>query len=468
MILLQRQNPATVPLEVWAETIDSTTELTAKLTAFVVPITIQLPLAFPDLEETPTVDWLRPPSPVNYVPFGDNNILTGNLFYETPVGDGESTSFDVTHGLATEAVFVFVDDAAGDQLVAGTDYRAKINSANDVTITALAGAPATGTWTVYVVGAQTVAAWASGLTVTIGQVTGLSAILASMAATIAGLEALMPTAPPQLANGTTGLTITIPSVTGFVPMQTLASNGQPKARAFLPAQNTLASAIVAGTFPLGAPASAGTVVQNLTGESQLVPAGYGIDETWVPPGGYVASDGRLSYVVNRAGTTNSFFAAAMERTLFSFEVNSGMMPAGSSLVLNFSLALQLLVANTRAQYLLVIESGAMPEDTTPATVALNLQNVVWATATPILSQGLILDSIPITHNFGASIAVNAAGTALTAQRNLYNIWTAGAPAPATANFALRARLIQFDTEDAVTRPKGVVSYTVGGTAVITA
>ena len=106
--------------------------------------------------------------------------------------------------------------------------------------------------------------------------------------------------------------------------------------------------------------------------------------------------------------------------------------------------------------------------TAPSPVGLNLQNVVWATATPILSQGLILDAVSITHNFGAQIAVNAAGTVLTAQRNLYGVWTGGAPAPATANFALRARLIQFDTEDAVARPKGVVSYAVpDGKAIIT-
>jgi len=265
------------------------------------------------------------------------------------------------------------------------------------------------------------------------------------------------------------VTITIPNVTGYVPMQTLASNGQPKARALLPAQNTLASAIVAGAFPLGAVAAAGTVVQNQTGQNQLVPAGFGIDETWVPDQGYVASDGRLFYVVNRAAGTNSFFAAAMERTLFSFQVTSAMMPAGSSLALTFSLALQLLVANTRGQYLLVIESGAMPQDSSPSPVSLNLQNVVWNTATPILSQPVFLDSVLIDGQiFGAQIAVNAAGTVLTAQRNLYGVWTGGAPAPATANFALRARLIQFDTEDAVNRPKGVVSFAVpSGSAIIT-
>ncbi|HEX4083283.1 MAG TPA: hypothetical protein VHY22_00120 [Chthoniobacteraceae bacterium] len=468
-VLLQEQSPATLPLEVWIETLDSTTGIAASFVAFTTELTIALPLTYPDLEDTPVIDWLRPASPTNYVPFGNNNVLTGQQFYSTAVGNGESSALDVTHGLDTEAVYVWVDDIAGNQLVPGVDFTVKINSANDVTVTALTGAPSDGEWTVYVVSAQTVAAWASGLTVTIDQVTGLSAILAAMAATVAALQALIPTAPPQIvAPGGGTLTIALPAVTGYVPMQTLASNGQPRPRALLPAQNTAVGDIAAGTFPLGAAGAAGTVVQNQTGAGQLVPAGFGIDETWAPNNGYVASDGRLWYVVNQAGSTNSFFAAAFERTLFSFEINSAMMPAGSTLVLTFSLLLQMLVSNTRAQYVMVIEYGTLPEDTSPATVALNLQNVVWATATPILAQGIIMDEVPITHSFGVSISVNAAGTAWTAQRNLYGVWTAGAPAPASSNFALRARLIQFDTEDAVVRPKGVVSYAVSaGSAVIT-
>jgi len=179
-VLLQQQNPATLPLEVWIETLDSTTGVAATFTAFVTEVVISLPLTYPDLEDTPTVDWLRPPSPVNYVPFGNNNVLTGQQFYSTTVGDGESTSFDVTHGLDSEIVYAVIYDIAGNELTLGTDYRLKLNSANDVIITALAGAPTSGGWSVLIVGALTVAQWAAGLTVTIDQVTGLAAILAGI------------------------------------------------------------------------------------------------------------------------------------------------------------------------------------------------------------------------------------------------------------------------------------------------
>jgi len=66
-----------------------------------------------------------------------------------------------------------------------------------------------------------------------------------------------------------------------------------------------------------------------------------------------------------------------------------------------------------------------------------------------------------------SIARDATGTVLTAQRNLYGIWTGGAQTPASANFAVRARLIEFDTEDAVADAKGTVYVALsGGTAMV--
>jgi hypothetical protein len=56
---------------------------------------------------------------------------------------------------------------------------------------------------------------------------------------------------------------------------------------------------------------------------------------------------------------------------------------------------------------------------------------------------------------------------ITAQRQLYGVWTAGAQTPASPEFAVRARLIQFDTDDTVANAKGTVYYQVSnGTCVI--
>jgi len=354
---------------------------------------------------------------------------------------------------------------AGRQLVAGTDYTVVINNANQVTVAALGGAPAANAWAATVVSAQTVAAFATGLRVTIGQVIGLQDALNGIGTQLSAITALLPTAPPSVAAGAAGTTvsITIPNASGMLPGHVPSANAGisptgklPRPGALLPAINTAAGSVANGTFPLGAP-SAGLVYKNATGGPVLIDGGLGLDARMLANGGYAGSDGRIWYRVTQAGTSNSFFPTDFERTLFVVDVNDAMLTAGSTLTLTFSVLLQLLQANTRAQYLAVIEVGDLPQDTTPAPTATNLQNVVW-NATPVLSQRVILSGVGVTHNFGMSVARDATGTVLTAQRLLYGAWTGGAQTPASANFAVRARLIQFDTEDAVTNAKGTVYY----------
>jgi hypothetical protein len=465
--LLAIKNPVQVPLELWVTAVDPSTGVSDTFAALVTTVTIRMPAFFADLEETPTINWLRPFSPVSYVPFGVNNVITGQQFYVTPLGDGEATSFSIAHGLDTDNVVVWARQnvTPGYQLVQGEDYSVQITNANTVTVTALAITPAAGAWAVTVISAQTVAAFASGLTVSIGQVTGLAAALSALTASVDSILVLLPTAPPSAtAAGGSAISIAIPSGTGYVPANVTASNGLPKPRALLPAQFTAADAVGAASFPLGAAAAAGTVLQNQTDVAQLVPAALGVDEAYVPVGGYVASDGRMWYVVNQFGTGNSFFPAAFERQLFSYEVNSAMMTAGSLMQLQFSIALQTLQANTRCQYILVVELGSIPQDSSPSPVGLNLQNVVWNTDAPVLSQQIIVTDLVVTHGFGISVALDSTGTVFTSQAQLYGRWVAARAVPSSANFAVRARLICFDVEDGVTRPRGVVSWALSAPA----
>ncbi len=91
-----------------------------------------------------------------------------------------------------------------------------------------------------------------------------------------------------------------------------------------------------------------------------------------------------------------------------------------------------------------------------APTATNLQDIVW-NATPMLSQRLILSGVNVVHHFGVAI-VRAADGSITGNQLLYAAWLAAAAAPGSANFALRARLIQFDTENSIVNAKGTVSY----------
>jgi hypothetical protein len=468
--LLRAQSSVTLMLEVWVTVTDSAEDAEAQqIVAIRQQITINAPGAFPELATIPAVDWLRPLSPKDYVPFSTSAVITGQQYFPAVVGDGTATIFPINHGLATEAVFVFarINASGGRQLVDGVDFSVVINSANEVTVTALAGAPALNNWAVIVMSAQTVGAFANGLTVTIGQVTGLEAVIDSLTASLATITALLPTAPPTIASGsTTLLTLPIGSRSevwpgrfklGFDPLAAAASGAAlPQASALLPALHV--SSTVNAVLPLVDPTTVGGIVYlNNTGSPIALPGGsFGHKGESVPVGGFYGSDGRLWYALNNVTGTKSYFPASLEREIFILSINDSQLRAGRLLTVQFDLALGLLANNSRAQVLLVLEAGTVPTQTTPATTAENLLNVTWG-ATPLLTQRLILSRTQETHHFGVSVSRSAVGT-LSANKLLYLDWLAADAIPADPNFALRARLVQFDTENAITNPSGFVFY----------
>jgi hypothetical protein len=196
---LRRESPVTLPLEVRITGTDST-GASGELVALSVPVAIRRPIIYPELEEMPTIEWLRPTSPRAYVPYAANQILTGNKYYAQVVGDGESTAWVVATGLAGELVDVFVREnfSGGRLLRNGVDYAATIDSSNQVSISALAGAPASGAWVVVVAAAGTVAQWAADLLVTVPQVVAgggylsLPDFMDDIGARVERLEALLP------------------------------------------------------------------------------------------------------------------------------------------------------------------------------------------------------------------------------------------------------------------------------------
>ncbi|MEI6493831.1 MAG: hypothetical protein WCO94_14885, partial [Verrucomicrobiota bacterium] len=234
-----------------------------------------------------------------------------------------------------------------------------------------------------------------------------------------------------------------------------------RAPMMLPAiHKAAATSYTAGDLPAVA---AGSVWQNNSGAT--IDFGRGLYGGKVPASGFFGSDGRVLYAADHAGATTSYFPTGFERELWRIFVNDKMLRVNRTLDVQFGLALQLLNATSNAQWLLVIEKGTAPAETTPSTPAANLQNIVWS-ATPCLSQRIILTGNRQTHSFGARIKrslVSLADT-ITMDALLYGVWEgANSVAPSGANFALRARLIQFDTENALAADaRGWVAYEVIG------
>ena len=99
-----------------------------------------------------------------------------------------------------------------------------------------------------------------------------------------------------------------------------------------------------------------------------------------------------------------------------------------------------------------MHSGTVHRDTTPGTPGRKLDSVTWTA--PVIASRLELTPVPKPTRFALRIARDANGD-LTLEKTVYRTTTAGT-APASANFAVRARLGRFEVDDQATDPKGLV------------
>ena len=433
-------------------------------------IKIIRPLIYPDMQAVPGVDWLFQ-NPQDYVPFTPDQIVTGPQTYSAVIGG--ATTIVVTHGLATSNIANIVvreNTGAWTLKTEGTDYEATITDDNVVTLV-FPTAPGAASLIVYVTAAAATRDWEPH-THTIGQIEGLQTILDGYGSAILTLEAILPsTGIAATATQASGITITLPATKevlffkgdskALFGTDGLDATKLPRAPYMLPAvHKSSATSYTTGALP--AVAADSVWANNSAG---VLDFGRGVFGGKVPVSGFFASDGRVLYAADHSGSTKSYFPTGFDRELFRLFINDKMLRVNRTLDVQFGLALQIAQATSNAQWLLVIESGTAPQDTTPATTATNLQNIVWDAA-PLLSQRLILTGNRQTHNFGARIKRSVVATVDTISLDtlLYGVWEGNnAAAPAGANFALRARLIQFDTEDALaTDARGWVSYEIIG------
>jgi hypothetical protein len=151
----------------------------------------------------------------------------------------------------------------------------------------------------------------------------------------------------------------------------------------------------------------------------------------------------------------SFYPVQFERTLFTLSVNEKQLRVGKSLDVNFALELVLVAASTSAQWSVVIELGEAEQATSPANVGANLSQLKWR-GIPALEQRLIVTPISTVHRFGLRVDryLSASVEKLRVSRFLYGGTEGGITPPSSANFAVRARLVRFDTEDGETDPRG--------------
>lgn len=473
---LRGQTSVQLPFEVEAEVVDDEGDLNDPaipgriVTLFSAPVTITREQIWEELASVPQIDWLRPPQPKDYIPWTPDQIITGQQHYLGVIGDGASRSFNLDHMLGTSALHVTVrENSGGGRRLRDDEFAVTFDSDNAVVIDFPENqpVPASNSHAVTITAAGPKSAFQDHHH-SIGQIDGLEDELNALGLRVTAIENLLPSVNPSARSGTdTGksLEIEIPDRAEMFPGKfaadfdaaSAADDGKnlPKPAGLLPAiHDALLEPIVVPLVP--AYSMEGRVCENGTGADVLVPGGLGRRGAYLEPGGFAGSDGRVWYRLARDGSTNSFYPVDFERELFMLHINDQMLRAGTAFSLDFKLALKLFNATTRAQYLLRIDVGSAPGQTVPAPTGENLENVTWVEQ-PVLSQRIILSGLKITHRFGCAIRRDING-ALHADQMAYGHWTAAAVVPPSASFALRARLVEFDTENSVRGAKGTVFF----------
>ncbi len=463
-----------VPFEVEAEIVDDGEDIADPavtgriMTLFQQPVKVVREQIWEELGLIQNMDWLRPPQPRDYIPFTPDQIIFGVQHYVAVFGDGELRSFSFAHNLGTEAIHLTVrENFPGGKVLA--DFDASIASANELILTFPENEPppALNSLAVVISSAGPRSAFLAH-THTMEQIVGLLDALANVTARLEAIEDLLPT--PNLLtrrDNEVAQAIVIPDVIDVFPSGRLPADFDPKSLGdgktdklprppgLLPAIHD--ATVVPITVPLPRPEpNVGNVFQNTTDVPLLVPGGLGRRGGFLAPQGFVGSDGRAWYRLTQAAQTNSFYPLDFERELFLLHINEAMWQPDGRFAVEFDLELQLFVANTRAQFLLVIEAGSAPGRQTPAPVSENLADVVWRPL-PLLSQRIIVSGLKLKHHFGAMIK-RSLDNVMSAERRLYTAWSAcpAESAPLSPGFVLRARLVQFDTENSVRGAKGYV------------
>jgi len=439
------------------------------ITLFSESITITRELQWHEMAAAAGIDWLRPPQPRDYIPFTRDQIITGSQHYVGVIGDGTAHEFTIDHNLGTDALHLTLrENDSNGKRIADSEYLVAFADTNSLTITFPDSSepPAVDSLAVTITSAGPISAFQAH-THTVAQIIGLQAIIDSLSNRVTSLEAIVPNlgAVNSTASDSGSFTIPISTIKEVLFLSTSATSVfadsgvdstklASRAPYLLPAVHT-ANVTPLSALPLPIPAVA-QVWQNNTGGNLLIPGGGMIRGGSAAAGEYFASDGRILYRANQAANTISYFPAAFDRLLWNLYINEQMLGVGKTLKVEFGVSTQVVKATSQAQWMLVIEKGEAPSEGN--TTETNLLNVVWDTANPILKQRLILTPTATLCYAGCNVYRSKLG-AITCDRLLYGgLENANTAAPASANFALRARLIEFDTENSAPNARGWVAY----------
>jgi len=443
-------------------------------------VIVRRELISPEIATAISIDFLRKYDPTSYIPFTSDQTTVGNK--GAAVDFGEFVITNIVHNLNTPQVMVMVVTRSGtiEPLILGTDYDIEFDSDDDLTVTlkgAFDPAPGVDTLGLFLYAIDDTSAF-DPHTHTQAQIVGLVARLAAIEAAIDALELLAPSGVLTTQDPTVTVVgfWALPTLIEVYPLREADANLIPESNdiddidiSLLP-ENRLSAGLLpavhdAATEALPDPppdpdvSQQGKVFENLGATDILIFGGVGHRGATIAPGEFAASDGRLFYKVNNFGAETSYYPITFDRTLFEIVTNDEQLRLKKEFFLDIAFKLRMINSDTSASMVFVIEQGTFPEESVPAVTGPNLEDVVYDTALPILTQKIIVMPVAGIHRFGVRVKRELIATVdtITCDQLKYGAASAGDNTPADANFAIRGRLVRFDTENSELNAKGMIA-----------
>lgn len=390
---------------------------------------------------------------------------------------------------AGSGVHVTVYDADdSDRRVPDNEYEVNLDSENALTISGFASTPDTDQYVVFITLVGTPATYAAH-THTQAEISGLETRLTAIEAAIATLQTQAASAAPLSLTDPNAAEMQwpLPTIGTVIPLRssrrfpfTFPASGElseietgnlrARSGSFVPAVHDTAAEALTVPLPAVAEAFADRVFENQTASAVDLPGLGGRRTVSLQPGEFAACNGVAWYPVfnyDEAAEDSWYPAFDFETDLQNREgtvvelfcdfVNSEQLALKRVYEARLALSLATLLANTKVSLQFVVEIGTIDEDSSPGTPGVNLDDVTWDVADPAVAQTIRVSGIPRTHELGVRVARDADDT-ITLDKLLYGKVVANNDAaPASANFAVRGRLIRFDIEDDVADPKGFLA-----------
>jgi hypothetical protein len=434
------------------------------ITPIRVPVRLIRELNWDGLEAAANIDWLRPPHGKTYIPFTEDQIITGSQHYVTPIGDGENTDFIITHNLGTRDLHVTVRQNGGEHEVIDPSLIA-FNTEDSIGISFGTIVPTTNAYIVTISTAGPVSAFqAHGHT--IEQIEGLHLILDDLGSRVQTLENFIPTAgiSSEINNQTSVASWELPKIFEVFPTRStvdaddvvsIEADKLPRNGGLLPAKYLAESPSVANTIPT-APSQGAVYHYTDTTKGLQLPGYLGRKGKTIAAPAFYAWDGRGFYQVEKIRDSETvYYPSDFSRELFRIHVNEKQLRVGKTFALDFSFVAAVFNSNTSVHWGVVLDIG-IPQGspTTPSNIAtVNFLE-------PSLDHSIMLTSVPSAHAFGLRVTrkLDDMASVYKVDRVLYGASEASSTVLTTANFIVRGRLARFDTDNNSPDPRGLVAF----------